>query len=193
MTDQFSRQHDHEDEEALFAQSQEQAQPEADTTPQTDSVSRLAPSEAEAEAVEDMQERLSLVDHMLRAAPWVLPSSDFAERVLEAIRQRNPNTFDRYSALGIVIGFTAATSVVLAVLGGLLLGIAVVIWNWTTVYQALVSLAGIFTTLATLTSDELFSYVVDNPWIAALTLLAIPFALVWYQLLRRFGQSGALS
>ena len=140
------------------------------------SVARLSASDDD----HDMALRLRRVEHLMRSAPLVRPSVDFAERVIEAIRRQEIDPFNRYSALGLIAGLGVAAAVVATMLSVFVLAVANVLFNWTQVYQLLVAGGGVFAEIF----DELGAPVGDSPLLGVLTLLSVPLFFVWLWLMR---------
>jgi|GEM_PF-4454322 len=178
MSQSFNSQYDdHQDDEQAYL---EQQAAQSQSTDEQGSVSRLSvDSETDAD-VHDMQDRLNLVDHLFRNAPFALPQSDFAERVIRAIKNRTPSTFDRNRATGVVLGLSSAAGATLALLGISLTIAAIFFINSEAIIDALVS-GGTFFNLGlsslAQSSAELFT---ENPLVMLiLTVGAITPLLGW--------------
>ncbi len=147
-----------------------------------DSLSRLSASPDE----EAMQTRLNLVDHLLRNAPLVKPSAEFAERVLEVLR-RNNRPFNASTGIGLAIGFSAVVLFSLTTLL-IIIGIfALVLLNWTSLYQNFVLAIG---SLGQTLRQALESPQASSPLMVGLSLMAVPLAGVWLWVMRQLTPSG---
>ncbi|HLA42114.1 MAG TPA: hypothetical protein VJZ27_01690 [Aggregatilineales bacterium] len=152
------------------------------------SVSRLSQRSEGTESDDynhQISHRLRLVDHLLMSAPLVLPSAEFAERVIEAVRRYRAESFNRYTAFGMILGLGSAATVAISLMIAGILVIANIILNWTEVYQNLVLFAGLVVHEVT----ELFSGVngslPGSPVISVLTIASLPLFVVWLYIMRR--------
>jgi hypothetical protein len=144
------------------------------------SVARLSTSGED----HDTATRLRIVDHLMMSAPLVRPGVDFAERVIEAIRHQDFDSFNRYSAFGMIVGLGVAAGVVISILSVFALVMANVVFNWTRVYQLAISLAGGVGGALANAYEWTGSLLNDSPVLGLLALASIPLFFVWVWLLR---------
>jgi hypothetical protein len=173
MTDSFRP--DYQEEEGFLPEQE----PQEETA-----VSRLQASPEE----EAQQERLRLVDQLLKKAPLVKPSVELAGRVVEAIRRQyiiNPIT-----AIGMAFGMGSALLIAIILILSVLLGFLAIILNWTAIYQWLVKAAGTVPYGIDVLFSDLSQFIIDSPWLLALSILAIPLLTVWIWIMRRLRLKG---
>lgn len=160
--------------------------PEEDHEPNLEpATARLSMEAASGGDSPEEQRRLSLVDHLLMTAPLVMPSAEFAERVMEALRQHDLQKINRYTAFGLALGLLIAASVVMSVVVGFIMGSVYIVLNWTATYQNLVEGAGmvngsvgdLLTWMKPLTSG--------SPLSIAFGLISLPLAWLWLRIMRR--------
>jgi len=132
----------------------------------------------------DTATRLRIVDHLMMTAPLVMPGVDFAERVIDAIRRQDFDTFNRYSAFGMIVGLGVAVGVVISILSVFALVMANVVFNWTRSYQVGISLAGGVSGTFTGAYDWTGNLLSDSPVVGVLALASIPLFFVWIWLMR---------
>ncbi|NJL93222.1 MAG: hypothetical protein HC915_05575 [Anaerolineae bacterium] len=128
--------------------------------------------------------RLWIIDQLLSNAPVLGPAADFADRVVEAIRQRQW-TFNPRAGAGLLLGFGAVTLIVSLVMAGIWAGVIGVVLNWTAIYQALVLAGGRLGSWLSTQFSAPGQFLSDNPLIGGLTLLSIPLFFIWLRVLRR--------
>ncbi len=130
------------------------------------------------------EQRLSLVDHLLRTAPLVLPHPEFADRVMIAIRERELATLNRYTALGIILGLAAVVVVVVLFLAGVGVTLANIVFNWTAFYQNIVLGLGMLSTLSGEGLDSLNQTAQDSPLMLGLGALSLPLLWLWWRVMK---------
>lgn len=146
-----------------------------------DPIARLS---ASAES-EEMQQRISLLEQWLRTTPLVAPAADFAERVVEAIRQRKLEPFNHNMATGIILGLSTAALLMLGLLIALVIAIVLIILNWTDTYQTLILAAGAVESTAVTIREAFNEGFAASPLMTALSVLSVPLFFVWMWLMRR--------
>jgi hypothetical protein len=156
-----------------------QNQPEAENL--ENATSRLSSTAEDPE----LNRRLRLVDHLLSSAPLVLPGTEFAERVMEALRRHEYQNINRYTAFGLALGLIAAIVIVVSIVAGAFLALINILINWTAVYQALVEVGGTFNGAIADFPESLNQAVSDSPVGIALSLLSLPLTFVWLRIMRR--------
>lgn len=148
------------------------------------SLSRLSASPEE----EQLHRRLALVDHLLRNAPLVKPSTEFAEKVIEAIRRRASKPFDRNIATGIILGLGSISALIAFSIIGLITFLLAILLNWTSVYQNLVMAAGNLRITLLDINDWMDSRLNTSPLMAVLSFAAVPMSIVWVWWMRSLGR-----
>jgi hypothetical protein len=132
--------------------------------------------------------RLALVDQLLRHAPLVKPSAEFAEKVIEALRRRASKPFDRNIATGIILGLGSISALITFTLVGLLSLLVAILLNWTSAYQNLVVLAGNVRLVLLDINQWLDSRLNTSPLVLVLSLGALPLSLLWWWWIRLIGR-----
>lgn len=158
--------------------------PIKDEDEQATAVTRLR-SEDEANQTKDESEKIRLVDYILRSAPLVLPSPEFAERVIEAIRKQDLQNMNRYTASGLVLGLGVAAGVIVYITAFTLITGVNILLNWTSFYRNMVLAFGSLSNSLSTTLSDFNSLVSDSPLLVALSLLSIPLGIVWWRLMHR--------
>lgn len=80
-------------------------------------VDRLSLPDTNTESSEATPERIQQIESMLRNAPIISASVDFAERVMAALRGQGPDNPDYRDGIGVVAGLLLSLVMIISVLG----------------------------------------------------------------------------
>lgn len=155
-------------------------QPEDDANLSLENATQRLSNEPRPE--DEQEQHLSFIDHLLQSAPLVIPKPEFAERVVEAIRNRDLPNLNRYSATGLILGLGTASGVVIYLLIAVGLAIINLIINWNSIYRGLVWGTGSLVNQLYGGLRDFNMAVTDSPVLITLGILSIPLGFIWLRL-----------